>query len=332
MIFDGHSDIWYDVVARRESGERNVFDKRHYERLKKGRVEGGFFVLWIDPPNDTDPVKRVRQIMDAVRADNAESQHIRRITGVGEIEKAKADGKFYAFTGMEGLSCVEEDLSMIDELYDFGVRHADLTWNEQNLLGTGLDGDPDRGLTELGKRAVRKIQEKGMILDTCHNNDKTFWDIMDVAVGPVIASHSNCRALCDVPRNLTDDMLRAIRATGGIVGINSYGGFVSKDPTKYTADELARHVEHLVSIMDVHHVGFGFDFTEFYPDNNKDALKALDPEADISCFGSIALDGLQSAAEIPLFLATLRKVGFSEKEVVGLMRENWLHFIEKVVG
>jgi len=79
-------------------------------------------------------------------------------------------------------------------------------------------------------------------------------------------------------------------------------------------------------------VGFGFDFTEFYPDNNKDALKALDPEADISCFGSIALDGLQSAAEIPLFLETLRKVGFSEKEVVGLMRENWLHFIEKVVG
>lgn len=332
MIFDGHSDIWYDVVARRESGERNVFDARHYERLKKGRVEGGFFVLWIDPPNDVDPVKRVRQIMDSVRADNAESQHIRRITSVTEIEKARADGKFYAFTGMEGLSCVEEDLSMIDELYDFGVRHADLTWNEQNLLGTGLDGDSDRGLTELGKKAVRKIQEKGMILDTCHNNDKTFWDIMDAAVGPVIASHSNCRTLCDAPRNLTDDMLRAIRSTGGIVGINSYGGFVSKDPAKYTADELARHVEHMVGIMDIHHVGFGFDFTEFYPDNNKDALKALDPEADISCFGSIALDGLQSAAEIPLFLETLRKVGFSEAEVTCLMRENWLNFIRKVVG
>ena len=331
MVFDGHSDIWYDVVARRESGERNVFDNRHYERLKRGKVEGGFFVLWIDPPNDVDPVKRVRQIMAAVAADNKESKHIRRITGVAEIEQARKDGLFYAFTGMEGLSCVEEDLSMIDELYDFGVRHADLTWNEQNLLGTGMDGDPDRGLTELGKKAVRKIQEKGMILDTCHNNDKTFWDIMDVAVGPVKASHSNSRALCDVPRNLSDDMLRAIRATGGIVGINSYGGFVSREE-KYTADELARHVEHLVNIMDVHHVGFGFDFTEFYPDNNKDALKALDPDADISCFGSIALEGLQSAAEIPLFLETLRKVGFSEKEVTGIMRENWLNFIAKVVG
>ena len=86
MIFDGHSDIWYDVVARRESGERNVFDTRHYERLKKGKVEGGFFVLWIDPPNDVDPVKRVRQIMAAVAADNRESHHIRRITNyVGQV-------------------------------------------------------------------------------------------------------------------------------------------------------------------------------------------------------------------------------------------------------
>ena len=89
-----------------------------------------------------------------------------------------------------------------------------LTWNETNALAAGAGGDPQAGLTEAGRRAVRRMGELGMVVDVSHLNDGGFWDVMDLAAGPVIASHSNCRALCDVRRNLSDDQLRRIRDTG----------------------------------------------------------------------------------------------------------------------
>lgn len=107
-----------------------------------------------------------------------------------------------------------------------------LTWDEENALATGVQGDADRGLTETGRRAVRRIQEKGMVMDVSHLNEKSFWGVMDVTAGPVIASHSNAKALCDVPGNLTDEQLRAIRDTGGVVGLNAYCRFVDANPDR----------------------------------------------------------------------------------------------------
>ena len=151
MIFDGHSDIWTDVTVRRCNGEKNVFDRLHYPRMHKGGVEGSIFVIWLDPPFDADPDKRLGEILTAIREDAAESQHLRIVRNMAEAEQALRDGKFYTFIGIEGLDVIGDDLDKLDMLYDFGARHADLTWNGANAFGTGLRGDPDRGLTELGK-------------------------------------------------------------------------------------------------------------------------------------------------------------------------------------
>ena len=179
--------------------------------------------------------------MDCARAEIAECDEIRIVRSYDEMMQARANGKFYVFIGVEGMAYIGEDLSKIDEYYDFGARHAILTWNEANALGAGaLSGKTD-GLTAIGKQAVRKVQDKGMILDVSHLNDAGFWDVVRLAAKPFIASHSNCRALCDVPRNLTDDQLRAIRDADGIVGINSFNRFVHADPKQQTVDMLARH-------------------------------------------------------------------------------------------
>ena len=215
MYFDAHSDIWCDVTTRRLNGETNVFDRCHLERMRKGGVEGSIFVIWVDPPYDVDYVKRTEQIMAAAKAEIAECQSFRIVHTYDEMMQANADGKIYIFIGIEGMATMGKDLSWIDRYYDFGCRHGILTWNEANDLGAGALSGKDYGLTDVGKEAVRRMQEKGMLLDVSHLNDNGFWDLVKITQKPFVASHSNSRALCSAPRNLTDDQLRAIAEIKG---------------------------------------------------------------------------------------------------------------------
>jgi membrane dipeptidase len=184
-----------------------------------------------------------------------------------------------------------------------------LTWNEENLLATGAGGDPDKGLTDLGQKAVRRMWDLGMLVDVSHLNDGGFWDVIRLADGPVIASHSNCRALCDVRRNLTDDQLRAIRDTGGVVGLNVYHAFVHADPARQTAETLARHAVHMAEVMGVEHVACGFDFCEFFGPGNEGA------------------QGLESCAHIPTLFDQLERFGMSKREREMIARENFLRVL-----
>ena len=230
MYFDAHSDIWCDVTTRRLNGETNVFDRCHLERLRKGGVEGSIFVIWVDPPYDVDYVKRTEQIMAAIKAETAECRSFRIVHSYDEMMKANADGKIYIFIGIEGMAAMGKDLTWIDRYYEFGCRHGILTWNEANDLGAGALSGKDYGLTDLGRETVRRMQEKGMLLDVSHLNDAGFWDVVKITKKPFIASHSNSRAMCGVLRNLTDDQLRAIRDINGVVGLNAFNIFIDDDP------------------------------------------------------------------------------------------------------
>ena len=269
MIFDGHSDIFTDVTVRRLKGETQVLKNHHLPRLRKGNIEGGCFVLWIDPPYDADPAKRLGELMHCIKDEMAECEEAVVVKNLKEIEEARKAGKFYILPGLEGLSGIGTDLDKIDELYDFGCRHAMLSWNEQNDLSTGTKGDPNRGLTELGKKAVRKLHDKHMLVDVSHTNERTFWDMAKVGGGPLMASHSNARALADVVRNLTDCQLLEIRDTNGIVGLNSFNMLVDKDVKEQTVDGLIRHADYIANKIGVEHLAFGFDFCEFLDEDRK---------------------------------------------------------------
>ena len=157
MFFDAHSDIWCDVTTRRLRGETDILRKHHLPRLRKGGVEGSILVIWVDPPYDKDYVKRTQQIMTCVDAEVKECDEIQIVHTYDEMMQANKAGKIYIFKGIEGLAAIGEDLSKIDKYYDFGCRHAMLTWNEANALGAGALSGQSYGLTAAGKEAALSL-------------------------------------------------------------------------------------------------------------------------------------------------------------------------------
>ncbi|SHK24310.1 dipeptidase [Hespellia stercorisuis] len=234
----------------------------------------------------------------------------------------KQEARDFSHVRVHGIECIGENIDLINEFYDFGVRHAGLTWNEENLLATGVRGTPGRGLTEAGRKAVRRIQDLGMLLDVSHLNDESFWGVMDAAGGPVVASHSNCRALCNHPRNLTDEQLKALAETGGVVGLNSFNEFVHREERSQTVENLVRHVVHMAELIGVDHIGFGFDFSEYL---NGDTL-SLYASQDTTC-----TIGLEDASCVPNLVKELKRAGFNQEEIEKITYKNWHRLMKEVM-
>ena len=309
MIFDGHSDLLWDVLRRRRRGETRVLECHHLDRVRKGGIEGLNLAIWADPAPQETYASQTAALMACARAEFGESPWLRVVRTAAEAAEARAEGKLYAFLSVEGMAAIGADLSGIDRYADFGARMGMLTWNEENLLATGAKGDRYSGLTELGRKAVRRMEELSMLPDVSHLNDGGFADVVRLAQGRVIASHSNCRALCDVPRNLTDEQLRAIRDAGGVVGLNVHHAFVHAEPRYQTAEMLSRHAAHMAEVMGVEHVACGFDFCEFFGPGNEGA------------------EGLESCAHAGNLLYWLEKRGFSKTEIHAIAVENFLHIL-----
>ena len=309
MVLDGHSDLLFDVTRRRLAGETRVLERRHLERLRRGDVEGMVLSVWAEPEDGVSYRRRTEEIFACAGAEFAESPWLAVVRTAAEAEAAKAAGKRYAFLGVEGMAAVGRDLSFMDRYADFGARMGMLTWNEENTLATGAGGDPQKGLTELGKQAVRRMETLGMLVDVSHLNDGGFWDVMRLTHAPVIASHSNCRALCDVRRNLTDDQLRAVRDTGGIVGVNVYHSFVHAEPEKQTVEMLARHACRMAEVMGVEHVACGFDFCEYFGPGSESAA------------------GIDDCSKTGAFFDWLEKLGMDARERRMIAWENLLRLL-----
>lgn len=323
MFFDGHSDIWSDVTTKILEGEYNVLKKHHLQRLRKGEIEGAIFVAWIEPPYTDNPSKRLMEIYSSVEKEMETCNEVSIVKNYSEIEKAKRENKFYIIYGMEGMSGLNGSIDSIDEAIEKGVRHMSLTWNEENQFATGVLGNPDRGLTVLGREAVKKIMDKNIILDTSHLNDKSFWDIVALTDGPIVASHSNARSLCNSKRNLSDDQLKAIRGLNGLVGMNSFNMFVSEDVEKQNIDAFLKHMVYVSDLIGVEHVGFGFDFFEFLPEDSTKSYSLQ--ETSIT-------EGLEDCSKVPNLVKKMKEVGFSDKEIEKIARDNWLRIIKQRLG
>lgn len=316
-VFDGHSDLLYDVTRRRLMGETHVLERCHLENLRKGGVEGLVLALWASRTKDSfwhcvrggeTDAGRTNLMLRCMKEELAECPELVLVRTAEEAEQTRNAGKLYAFLGVEGMASIEqESVAGVDGYADLGARLGMLTWNEENDLATGAGGDPHKGLTAYGKQAVRRMQERGMLVDVSHLNDGGFWDVMDLADGPVIASHSNCRALCRVQRNLDDDQLRAIRDTGGVVGLNVYHNFVHEDPEQQTVEMLARHAAHMADVMGIEHVACGFDFCEF--------------------MGDPGVQGLDNASCIGKVFQELEKMGMNSREQEQIAQENFLRLL-----
>ena len=312
MIFDAHSDIWCDVASRRARGETQVLERRHLPALREGGVEGAVFALWAEAENG-DYVTPTARLLAGAKAELASCGQVRLAKSWAEVEEARAQGKFYIVMAVEGMAAIGGQVSGIDWYYDHGVRWGMLTWNEENLLASGAKGPSGSGLTAAGRRAVERMEQLGMVVDVSHLNDAGFRDLMAVTEGVVVASHSNCRRLCDVPRNLTDDQLRAIRDRNGVVGVNAYHGFVHEDPAKQDLDTLAHHAAHIIDVCGIDHVGFGFDFCAYLGPGN-------DPIPDLT-----------GPEQAPRLVQRRRDMGLRSDELEKVTRGNWLRVLKTVL-
>lgn len=220
-----------------------------------------------------------------------------------EIRQNLEKGKASAILTIEGPAGFGFDAGLLQDLALIGFRMTTLSWNEQNVLtGSHLT---DGGLTEQGREYVKEAQRVGMIVDVSHISDEAFWDIMDITKAPIIASHSNSRAVCDVSRNLTDDMFRAICQSGGVAGINQYAAFVGETPDM---DTVCDHIFHWLELdPDGKHIALGGD------------LDGCDKLAD-------GFDGIQS---YPALAQRLLERGLTEQMVRNIYWNNAMGVMEQ---
>lgn len=313
MIVDGHSDVLYGMNQKRLRGDADGIGS-YLDWFLHGRVEGCIAVLWSNPDLDVPAGKQIAQqlqTLQQVMHTNGDTwMQLRNRTDLTQVQRR---GCRFFLLGAEGLDGYPQRIESIDWLYEQGVRHVGLTWNGGNQFAGGVYTDD--GLTELGRHAVRQIQHKHMLLDVSHLNDRSLREVLSVADGPLIASHSNCRALCAVPRNLTDWQIKAIASMGGVIGVNSHPSFVHACREKQDLQHLTDHVVRMAELVGTDHVGFGFDLNYWEEGDQAEELKAL-----------------KGYDQLGQLLDLLQQRGFDENERNAICRDNFLRVMGQVLA
>ena len=222
------------------------------DKARAGHLDAIFFSIWAYPAKYKGHFgQRTLDLIDSVYS-QAERHPDRMMMcfSVEDIQRAHNQGKLAALLGIEGGHSIENDLGMLRDFYRLGARYMTLTWNNTNEWAdsSGDTGESDvvhhNGLTAFGRAVVLEMNRLGMMVDISHVSDKTFWDVLAVTKAPVIASHSSSRALVDIPRNLSDDMLRAVARNGGVVNVAFAGSFVDND---FNSEAYAQHLRMLAA-------------------------------------------------------------------------------------
>lgn len=274
------------------------------ERAKKLDGYAQCFACFTSTSSQYNPVDAFeKKLASIIREVEKNPDMIRIAYNAEDIENNRLQGIMSAILTIEGPAGFGFDPELLGDLYNVGFRITSLGWNEKNVLtGSNVTGG---GLTDLGKTYVREAQRLGMLIDVSHISDEGFWDIMDITQAPVLATHSNSRRICDVKRNLTDEMFRAICKTGGVAGINMYDAFVGQDAT---LDRLCDHILH---------------FIELDPSGKHIALGGDLDGCDTLCAG---INGIQ---DYPLLAQQLSNRGISEEMIYDIFWNNAMEVFKK---
>jgi membrane dipeptidase len=233
LVIDTHDDTTQRFVdGGFDLGARNALGSIDIPRMREGGLGAIFFSIWI-PSKITGPeaAKRGRAQIGAVREQvRRHSNDLALAITADEIREAHKQGKIAALIGIEGGHLIANDLGVLRSYAALGARYMTLTHSGNcEWADSSTDKAAHNGLTEFGKSVVREMNRLGMIVDVSHVSDKTFADVLEVSQAPVFASHSDCRAICDAPRNMSDDMIRRLAAKGGVIQINYHVGFLSQE-------------------------------------------------------------------------------------------------------
>lgn len=302
--FDGHCDT---ISRGEQTGERLLQNSGHVDLVRGGEFAAyaQIFALFFDAGNAPGTLFPIAKRLHARLMQEVSANHD-RITfcrTAAEVCCAAKAGKIAALLGIEGAELLDCRIENIPIAAAWGTRYLTLTWNYANAISGSNQQCVHCGLSDYGRRFVRGLYRCGILPDVSHLSDAGFWDLVSMELGPVIASHSNSRAICDHPRNLTDDMFSAIVQTGGVVGINFFQEFVGGAEQGFAS--LLRHVDHFLDLGGENALCLGGD---------------LDG-CDHLCGG---MQGLQS---IPTLYDAFRTHGYDAPLLNKLFYENWLRML-----
>lgn len=316
-------DLHCDTISELEKKElKETLEENHLCVNLKGMEQAGtlaqFFACFVDVSEHKEAGwegawQEALRLLERLKEE--ESDNICLIRSFSEIEQNKEKGKISAVATVEEGGVLNGKIERLEELYQKGIRLITLTWNYENCIGypnSRKEQIMNMGLKAFGRQIVEKMNDLGMIVDVSHLSDGGFWDCIRLSKKPIMASHSNCRTLCAHPRNLTDEMLKALGEKGGIAGLNFYPAFIKEEKCA-AMEDIARHAAHMIAVAgeDVPAVGTDFDGFESenipgYPLWTGDMEKVWD---SMKAYGitSRQLDKIWSGNALRLFQEYTRK-------------------------
>ncbi len=347
IVVDTHSDLTSRMLDEGvDIGKRLPDGHEDIPRMMEGGLDAQFFSIYVaaDYAKKGGP-KRALEMMDTLfRAVQAHPDRLQLATSVSDVYRIVGEGKIAALMGLEGGHALQNSLAVLRMFHRLGIRYVTLTHSNTNDWADSSTDQPKwGGLNELGEKIIREMNRIGMIVDISHVSDDTFWDVMRVSKAPVIASHSSSRAIADMPRNMSDDMIKAMAEKGGVIMINFGSSFLNprwgertniiltavrdkyhgdfsmwdkmwkqmdaKEPLPpATIDDLIANIEHVIQVAGVDHVGLGSDF---------DGVSNLPV-------------GMEDVTKLPRITYELLKRGHSEDDIMKILGGNILRVFSQV--
>ena len=357
IVVDTHDDTTQRFLdGRFDIGERSSSGSIDVPRMKEGGLGAIFFLIWI-PSKVTGPeaVNRAMAQIDAVREQvRKHPKDMVLATTAAEIREARKQGKIAALMGVEGGHMINANLGVLRSYAALGVRYMTLTHSgNDEWADSSTDKAVHNGLTDFGKEVVREMNRLGVIVDISHVSDKTFYDALETSKAPLFASHSSCRAICDAPRNMTDQMMKDLAAKGGVVQINYHVGFLSQEfrDAEKANPEINKAISAEVTKRCGENEGCqlmeGDRITREYVEQGKlprvdfsKIIEHIDHAVKVAGVEHVGLGsdfdganmpyGMEDATKLPKITEALLKKGYSEGEVKKILGENTLRIMTEV--
>ena len=351
FLLDSHCDTPSQILRLRDLAVDNEYAHVDFPKLRRGGVDGAFFALYTPASlSETESYVYASKLLEGVRRVlKFHKDKARLATCRSEAYKNQSDGLFSIFLGLENGTAIGKEIDRLYEFYDAGVRYVTLCHSRDNqICDSCAQGGTWKGLSPFGKELVRHMNRMGMLVDVSHISDNSFYDVLATSSRPVVATHSCCRALCDHPRNMTDDMIRELAAAGGVIQINFYplfldGGFRSvlessgimeegerieaefiADPASSTKRAAWNRVQDQLTALERPSFRLIADHIDRVVE-----LVGIDHVGIGSDYDGIEVtpSGMEDISKMPLLFEELRSRGYTESDLSKIASENFFHIL-----
>src|SRR3984893_5458576 len=357
IVLDTHDDTTQRFLFSKtfELGKRNPDGHVDIPRMREGGMNAIFFSIWVDarvmgPPAVQKALDQIDAVHENVKKYSSDMVFCRT---AAEVREAHKNGKIAALIGVEGGHMIGNDLRMVRLFSDLGVRYMPLShfYNDE-WADSSTDKPVHNGLTDYGKKIVREMNRQGMMVDISHVSDRTFYDALEVSKAPLIASHSSCRALCNHPRDMSDDMIKALAAKGGVIQINYERSFLDqayKDAYEKETGGVVQHLNELTKNCNNDEACIAREMAELQKkltaegklphvsweriiEHIDHVVKLVGPEhvglgSDFD--GADMPDGMEDCSKLPKITEALLRKGYSEDDIRKILGENTLRIMEQ---